>query len=86
MPNDMRLRQTINSMKYHAEQIQEKLHIYFKYHFFRHTYGTALADRNTPVHILCNQMGHASVNVTQKYYIAVSKTGIETLKANLSTL
>lgn len=79
-------RQTINSMKYHAEQIQEKLHIYFKYHFLRHTYGTALADRNTPVHILCNQMGHASVNVTQKYYIAVSKTGIETLKANLSTL
>ena len=54
-------RQTINSMKYHAEQIQEKLHIYFKYHFLRHTYGTALADRNTPVHILCNQMGHASV-------------------------
>ena len=43
-------RQTINSMKYHAEQIQEKLHIYFKYHFLRHTYGTALADRNTPVH------------------------------------
>ena len=79
-------RQTINSMKYHAEQIQEKLHIYFKYHFLRHTYGTALADRNTPVHILCNQMGHASVNVTQKYYIAVSKTGIETLKTNLSTL
>lgn len=79
-------RQTINSMKYHAEQIQEKLHIYFKYHFLRHTYGTALADRNTPVHILCNQMGHASVNVTQKYYIAVSKTGIETLKANLRTL
>lgn len=79
-------RQTINSMKYHAEQIQEKLHIYFKYHFLRHTYGTALADRNTPVHILCNQMGHASVNVMQKYYIAVSKTGIEILKANLSTL
>ena len=79
-------RQTINSMKYHAGQIQEKLHIYFKYHFLRHTYGTALADRNTPVHILCNQMGHASVNVTQKYYIAVSKTGIETLKTNLSTL
>ena len=31
-------RQTINSMKYHAEQIQEKLHIYFKYHFLRHPY------------------------------------------------
>ena len=79
-------RQTLNSMKYHAKQIKEKYDIYFKYHFLRHTYGTALADMNTPAHILCNQMGHGNVNVTQKYYIAVSKSGIETLKNNLGEL
>lgn len=79
-------RQTINSMKYHAGQIQEKLHIYFKYHFLRHTYGTALADRNTPVHILCNQMGHSNISVTQRYYITVSKSGVDILKNNLTYL
>lgn len=79
-------RQTINSMKYHAGKIQEKLHIYFKYHFLRHTYGTALADRNTPVHILCNQMGHSNISVTQRYYITVSKSGVDILKNNLTYL
>lgn len=79
-------RQTINSIKYHAKQIQKNLDIHFKYHYLRHTYGTALADMNTPAHILCNQMGHGNVNVTQKYYIAVSETGIESLKNNLGNL
>lgn len=79
-------RQTLNSMKYHANQIKQKYNIYFKYHFLRHTYGTALADMNTPAHILCNQMGHGNINVTQKYYIAVSKSGVETLKNNLVKL
>ena len=79
-------RQSINSMKYHAKQLREKYNIYFKYHFLRHTYGTALADMNTPAHILCNQMGHGNINVTQKYYIAVSKSGITTLQNNLSKL
>ena len=65
-------RQTINSMKYHVKQIQRKLGIHFKYHYLRHTYGTALAELNTPAHILCNQMGHGDIKVTQKYYIAVS--------------
>lgn len=45
-------RQTINSMKYHAKKIKCRLGIHFKYHYLRHTYGTALADRNTPPHIL----------------------------------
>lgn len=84
LPNGKR--QSINSMKYHAKQIKRKLGIHFKYHYLRHTYGTALADRNTPPHILCNQMGHGNINVTQQYYVAVSRRAVEVLKNNLKML
>lgn len=79
-------RQTINSMKYHAQEVRRRTGISFKYHYLRHTYGTALAELNTPAHILCNQMGHGNIRVTQQYYIAVSKRGIDTLKNNLESL
>ena len=75
--------QTVNSMKYHAQKIKAQQGIYFKYHYLRHTYGTILAMLNTPMHILCNQMGHASSNVTQKYYLGNSKEGLEILRNNL---
>lgn len=78
--------QTVNSMKYHSRTIKEKLGIGFKYHYLRHTYGTFMADHNTPAHLLCNQMGHASIQVTQKYYIAMSREGIEVLRKNLKNL
>lgn len=78
--------QTVNSMKYHSRTIKEKLGIGYKYHYLRHTYGTFMADHNTPAHLLCNQMGHASIQVTQKYYIAMSKEGVEILRGNLDNL
>lgn len=73
-------------MKYHAKATHDQLGIHFKYHYFRNTYGTALAEMNIPAHILRNQMGHGSINVTQQYYIAVSKRGIDSLKSNLNEL
>lgn len=78
--------QTVNSFKYPSREIKSKLHINFKYHYLRHTYGTLMADMNTPAHLLCNQMGHGNIHVTQRYYIAVSKTGIDALKTNLECL
>lgn len=78
--------QTVNSMKYHTRIIKEKYNISFKFHFLRHTYGTAMADMNTPTHLLCNQMGHSSVKVTERYYISMSKTGIDILKGNINRL
>ena len=75
--------QTVNSMKYHSKKIKETLGIGFKYHYLRHTYGTRLAEQNTPAHLLCNQMGHASGKVTEKYYLAVSKQGEEIIKEKL---
>ena len=78
--------QTVNSMKYHSRTIKETLGIDFKFHHLRHTYGTLMAEMNTPTHLLCNQMGHGNIHVTQKYYIAISKTGIDVLQSNLNRL
>ena len=78
--------QTVNSMKYHTQKIKAQYDIIFKYHYLRHTYGTRLALMNTPMHILCNQMGHASSNVTQKYYLGNSKQGVDILRANLNSM
>lgn len=78
--------QTVNSIKYHTQKIKKLYGITFKYHYLRHTYGTRLAMMNTPMHILCNQMGHASGNVTQKYYLGNSKQGLELLKNNLNQM
>jgi integrase len=78
--------QTVNSMKYHTQKIKSLYGIQFKYHYLRHTYGTRLALLNTPMHILCSQMGHGSSNVTQKYYLGNSKRGVDVLKANLDMM
>ena len=78
--------QTVNSMKYPTREIKSTLQIDFKYHYLRHTYGTLMAEMNTPQHLLCNQMGHGNIHVTQKYYIALSKSGIEILQNNLNKL
>lgn len=78
--------QTVNSFKYHSREIKSKLGIHFKYHYLRHTFGTMMAEMNTPTHLLCNQMGHGHIHVTQRYYIAVSKTGVDILRGNLGQL
>ena len=78
--------QTVNSMKYHTRMIKERLGITFKYHYLRHTYGTRLAELNTPTHLLCSQMGHGSGRVTEQYYLAVSKRGIDVLKDKVDKL
>ncbi len=78
--------QTVNSFKYPSREIKSKLGINFKFHYLRHTYGTLMAEMNTPQHLLCNQMGHGNIHVTQRYYIAISKTGVEILQNNLNNL
>ena len=78
--------QTVNSMKYPTREIKSRLGIDFKYHYLRHTYGTLMAEMNVPTHLLCNQMGHGNIHVTQLYYLAVSESGIDTLKKSLNLL
>lgn len=78
--------QTVNSMKYHSRILKAEHKIEFKYHYLRHTYGTVMAELNTPAHILCNQMGHAKIQTTQLYYLAVSDRGVKLLQENLNKL
>ena len=78
--------QTVNSFKYPSREIKSRLGIEFKYHYLRHTYGTRMAEMNTPTHLLCDQMGHGNIKVTQRYYLAVTKTGVDVLKNNLNRL
>lgn len=78
--------QTLNSFKYPTREIKSKLGIAFKYHYLRHTFGTLMAEMNTPTHLLCAQMGHGNIHITQRYYIALSATGIEVLQRNLKQL
>ena len=78
--------QTVNSFKYPSREIKIKLGIDFKYHHLRHTFGTLMAEMNTPTHLLRNQMGHGNIHVTQRYYIAISKSGMDILRRNLNQL
>ena len=78
--------QTVNSFKYPSRDIKQRYQMEFKYHYLRHTYGTMMAEMNTPTHLLCNQMGHGKIQVTQQYYIAVSKSGIDILQQNIDRL
>lgn len=78
--------QTVNSMKFHSQTVKKELGIDFKYHYLRHTYGTRMAELNTPEHLLCAQMGHGNIHVTQLYYLAVTKTGIDVLKDKVNQL
>ena len=56
--------QTVNSFKYPTREIKSKLGMDFKYHYLRHTYGTMMAELNTPQHLLMAQMGHANIHVS----------------------
>lgn len=78
--------QTPHSLKYASREIHDKLKIDFNYHFLRHTYGTMLAEMNTPTHLLCNQMGHGNIHVTQRYYLAISQGGVDILRNKLNQL
>lgn len=77
--------QTVNSMKYHSRTLKEK-GIPFKYHYLRHTYGTRMAELNTPHHLLCKQMGHGKIDTTMKYYLGKTKSGIDILLNNLNQI
>lgn len=77
---------TVNSMKFHTKKIKSELGITFKFHYLRHTYGTMMAEMNTPEHLLLMQMGHSKIETTKLYYLAVSESGVDLLKENLNNL
>lgn len=44
---------------------------YHKFHAYRHTFGTNLSRAGVPIEVTSKLMGHASIDVTAKYYINV---------------
>ncbi len=78
--------QTVNSFKYYSKMVRDKLGFHFKYHYLRHTFGTLMAEQNIPQHILTKVMGHASIRVTEQYYLAISDKGIDALKESINRL
>lgn len=76
----------LNAIKYYTRIIKQTLGISFKYHYLRHTYGTRLAELNTPIHILCRLLGHSNSKVTEQYYLGLTKSGIEILKDKIDNL
>lgn len=78
--------QTEWAIKHHARPLKEHYKIEFKFHTLRHTYGTTLAMLNTPSHVLANQMGHGKNSSAFKYYLAMSKEGIDELRSNLDRM
>jgi integrase len=44
---------------------------YHKFHAYRHTFGTNLSRVGTPIEVTSKLMGHASIDITAKYYINV---------------
>lgn len=44
---------------------------YHKFHAYRHTFGTNLSRAGVPIEVTSKLMGHASIDVTAKYYINI---------------
>ena len=78
--------QTETVLRFHAKMIRKDLHLDFKYHYLRHTFGTRMALANVPQFLLCSQMGHGNINVTGKYYLGENKDSIEVLRRCVDSL
>lgn len=67
--NSLGERITTNCIRRRLERICKKLDIYHKSpHKIRKTYGTILLDNNVDQRLIVGQMGHSSINVTEKHY------------------
>ena len=44
----------------------------FRFHDLRHTFGTRLAEKGVPIHLIAELMGHADIRRTMKYVHAAT--------------
>lgn len=77
---------TINSVKYWTTKVKSETGIDFHFHALRHTNASMLAARNIPITILSEHLGHANINIAQKYYIASTELAHERLKQALNEI
>lgn len=57
------------------------------FHVLRHTHGSALAMRGTPLAVIAKQLGHADTRMTERHYAHLSPSYVaDTIRANMPTL
>jgi integrase len=57
------------------------------FHVLRHTYGSTLAMRGTPLAVIAKQLGHADTRMTERHYAHLSPSYVaDTIRANMPAL
>lgn len=57
------------------------------FHVLRHTYGSTLAMRGTPLAVIAKQLGHADTRMTERHYAHLSPSYVaDTIRANMPSL
>jgi integrase len=57
------------------------------FHILRHTHGSHLAMRGTPMAIIAKQLGHADTRITEKHYAHLAPSYVAaTIRANFPSL
>ena len=77
---------SINSVKYWATEVKKKTGISLKFHVLRHTHASFLAHHGVPQKTLMEQLGHASMDVTNKYYVTTDEQGKNILFNSLNNI
>jgi integrase len=66
---------------------QAKISPAIGFHVLRHTHGSTLAMRGTPLPVIAKQLGHADSRMTEKHYAHLSPNYVaETIRATFPTL
>lgn len=56
-----------------TEKVGKEIKIHLHPHLFRHTFATRLINRQVDIATVSKLCGHASINMTMKFYINISK-------------
>lgn len=66
---------------------QAKIKPAIGFHVLRHTHGSTLAMRGTPLAVIARQLGHADTRMTERHYAHLSPSYVaDTIRANMPTL
>ena len=77
---------SINSVKYWATEVKKQTGISLKFHKLRHTNASFLAHHGVPQKTLMEQLGHASIQITYKYYVTTDEQAKNILLEGLNNL
>lgn len=77
---------TTDSAKILGRISRTELGVNFKFHNLRHTHASRLAEKNVPMMVVKERLGHSKEETTMKYYTHVTKGMRENLLNTLNEL